>query len=123
MSLASRPRIAKTHGSAAYQAFALHGIHGFAHFSVHNHRASTAQRRHRRELWVEAILASLAVVPFALGVARVHARIWADLMASGTIIGAHDLIIGATAIANDMTVATRNDREFQRIEGLRLTRW
>jgi tRNA(fMet)-specific endonuclease VapC len=27
----------------------LHGVH----------RASTAQRRHRRELWVEAILASL----------------------------------------------------------------
>lgn len=91
----------------------LHGVH----------RASTAQRRHRRQLWVEAVLARLAIVPFDLGVARVHARIWADLMASGTPIGAHDLIIGATAVAHDMTVATRNEAEFQRIDGLSVTRW
>ena len=91
----------------------LHGVH----------RANTAQRRHRRQVWVDAVLVSLAIVPFDLGVARVHARIWADLMAAGTPIGAHDLIIGATALAHDMAVATRNEEEFQRIEGLSVTRW
>lgn len=112
-----RPRDVPTDAAVAISAITaselLHGVH----------RANTAQRRHRRQVWVEAILTRLAVVPFDLGVARVHARIWADLAASGTIIGAHDLIIGATALANDMTVATRNENEFQRIEGLRLTRW
>lgn len=68
----------------------LHGVHGV-------YRANTAQRRHRRQVRVEAVLASLTIAPFDLGVARVHARIWADLMASGTPIGAHDFIIGATA--------------------------
>ena len=83
----------------------LHGVH----------RANTAQRRHRRQVWVEAVIAGLTIVPVDLSVARVHARVWADLMAAGTLIGAHDLLIGSTALAHDMVVATRNEEEFRRI--------
>src|SRR2546427_6816999 len=43
-----------------------------------------ADRAHRavRESFVEAILAMLPAIPFSLQVARVHARIWADLAAA-----------------------------------------
>lgn len=34
------------------------------------------------------------------------------------MIGANDLWIAATALANEVAVVTRNDREFSRVEGL-----
>ena len=37
--------------------------------------------------------------------------------------GAHDLLIAATAVAGSLKVLTRNLREFERVEGLRVERW
>jgi tRNA(fMet)-specific endonuclease VapC len=81
-------------------------------------RATTAARRARREAFVERILDTVPVLPFDLDVARVHSRIWVELIRSGTMIGAHDLIIAATAIRHDLAVLTGNQREFSRVEGL-----
>ncbi|HLH21188.1 MAG TPA: PIN domain-containing protein [Chloroflexota bacterium] len=50
--------------------------------------------------------------------ARVHARIWSDLATIGQPIGAHDLLIAATALAHGYAVLTNNLREFQRVAGL-----
>jgi tRNA(fMet)-specific endonuclease VapC len=91
----------------------LHGVH----------RAQSAQRRGKREEFVEAILSALPVVPVDLAVARTHARIWADLAARGAVIGAHDLLIAATALTFDLVIATRNERDFGRIEGARVEVW
>jgi predicted nucleic acid-binding protein len=91
----------------------LHGVHG----------AETPARRHRREAWVETVLTSLAVFPFDLTAARVHARLWAELWAGGASIGAHDLLVAATALAAGFSVATRDLRSFPRIPGLRVERW
>lgn len=88
----------------------LHGVH----------RADGAQRRARRERFVAAVLAAVTVHPFDLEVARVHARIWADLAAAGRRIGAHDLMIAATALAHDVPLATHNRGELSRVEGLKL---
>ncbi|HUF79247.1 MAG TPA: PIN domain-containing protein [Thermoanaerobaculia bacterium] len=86
----------------------LHGVH----------RADTALRRERRLRFVEAILDSVSVLPFDLETARVHSRIWADLSARGQVIGAHDLIIAATALAHVLPIATLNPEHFERVEGL-----
>lgn len=91
----------------------LHGVH----------RASTPEFRNQRERFVEAILNHFAVVEFGLETARVHAWLWAELLARGEPVGAHDLLIGATAIAIDYQVATVNARDFQRIPGLRVQIW
>lgn len=91
----------------------LHGVH----------RANSAQRRHRRERWVESILSALPVLPIDLEVSRIHARLWADLAASGSMIGSHDLLIAATALAHSLELATRNGSEFERVEGLTVVRW
>jgi len=91
----------------------LHGVH----------RAAGPERRVQRERFVEAILARFPVVEFGLEAARAHARLWAELMARGEAVGAHELIIGATAIAIDFQVATINPRDFQRIPGLRIQTW
>lgn len=87
----------------------LHGVH----------RASGAQRT-RRSAFVEHLLAGIRAIEVTEQIARVHAEIWAQLAATGELIGAHDLWIAATALAHGMGLATGNTREFKRVPGLRL---
>jgi len=81
-------------------------------------RAATAAQRQRRQAFVENLLAVLPLLPFDLVTARIHASLWATLAAKGTVVGAHDLLIGATAIAAGYRVATRDRRSFGKIPGL-----
>lgn len=83
-------------------------------------RADTETRQIRRQAFVEKVIETIPVFPFDIGVARIYARIWASLMQRGFTVGAHDLIIAATAISLDYTVITANRRDFEKIEGLRL---
>jgi tRNA(fMet)-specific endonuclease VapC len=85
----------------------LHGVH----------RLKGAQAA-RAEAFIEGLLELLPVIAFDLPEARTHARLSAELQSKGVAVGAHDLIIAATAIANDMRVATLDLRSFSRIKGL-----
>jgi len=82
------------------------------------HRAPSAALRSRREAFVEGLLAKVPVVAFDLPEARSHARVWADLARRGVTLGAHDLLIAATALAGGHAVATRDERSFPRVPGL-----
>jgi tRNA(fMet)-specific endonuclease VapC len=84
------------------------------------HRADTASRRIRRSAFVEKIIELFPVYPFEITAARIYAEIWAALSQKGTVIGAHDLIIGATAISLGFSVATFNERDFLKISGLKV---
>lgn len=52
-----------------------------------------------------------------------YALIRADLMAQGQPIGPNDLMIAATARANDAILVTNNIGEFSRVAGLQLEDW
>jgi tRNA(fMet)-specific endonuclease VapC len=82
------------------------------------HRSTSPRRQSTRAVFVERVLAAIPFLPFDLRTARVHARISADLLATGRSIGAHDLIIAATALAHGYDVLTDNPRDFDRIPGL-----
>lgn len=84
------------------------------------HRARDAGIRARRAAFVEALLDAIPVLPFGIPEARRHAELWAELVKKGTVIGAHDLLIGATALAQGYALATLNQREFAHVSGLRL---
>jgi len=88
----------------------LHGVERAANPSTRDERAS----------FVQSILDRLPTEPFTLDTARIHARVWAALAGKGQRIGSHDLIIAATAIEHGLEVATLNEKEFRRIERLRL---
>ncbi len=47
----------------------------------------------------------------------------ARLRKTGRLISDFDLIIGCTALVHDLTLVTRNVREMNRIEGLRIENW
>jgi len=83
-------------------------------------RASGDDVRFRRHQFVERIVADFPVLPFDLAAARVHARLWASLAGRGLLIGPHDLLVAATAIAIGSPVATLNQKEFKRIPDVAL---
>jgi len=80
------------------------------------------QQRERRNAYIEAIFGQMTVLAFDLTVARVHAAVSAELDRTGRQVGAHDLIIAATAIAHDYRVATRDLKSFPKIPGLETVR-
>jgi tRNA(fMet)-specific endonuclease VapC len=52
-----------------------------------------------------------------------YGMIRADLESKGMMIGANDMLIAATAIANRCILVTHNTREFSRVIGLQLDDW
>ncbi len=86
------------------------------------HRADTAERRIKRSTFMEAMINSIAVLPFDEECARIHAQIRAYLQAKGAITGAHDLIIAATALCHNHAVLTFNEKEFRRVPGLEVVK-
>ena len=82
------------------------------------HRARTAALKARRFAFVEALLDLIPVLPFGVAEARRHAELWASLVRAGTLVGPHDMLIGATALARGDGLATLNVREYSRIPGL-----
>jgi len=86
----------------------LHGVH----------RADSEARRVTRESYVERIIELFPVYPFDLAAGRIYARIWAGLARRHLSVGAHDLIIAATAISLGFSVVTFNLRDFEKIDGL-----
>lgn len=81
------------------------------------HRANTPTRRIRRAAFVEAILTRVPVLPFDLETARVHSELHAALP-KGAVVGAHDLLVAATAVQYGHAVLTGDAAEFGRIKGL-----
>jgi tRNA(fMet)-specific endonuclease VapC len=83
-------------------------------------RANTADRKEQRLRFVEAKLAEFETIEFDVAVARRHARVWAAQEAAGQPVGAHDLMIAATALHYDHKLVTLNLADFRRIPPLRL---
>jgi len=62
-------------------------------------------------------------VPFDEEDAFRAGEIRAYLQARGTPIGAYDTLIAGQALARDLTLVSRNIREFSRVDGLRVENW
>jgi tRNA(fMet)-specific endonuclease VapC len=69
------------------------------------HRASDLGVRARRAAFVDALLEAIPVLSFGL---------------EGNVIGPHDMLIAATALAQGYSLVTMDQREFGRVPGLRL---
>jgi len=86
----------------------------------HGIERATAPHRAERERYVRTIVETLEVIPYTDATALVHAQIWAALEFSGKMIGAHDLILAATALEHGSSVATFNQRHFTQVPGLKV---
>jgi len=83
--------------------------------------AFKSQRRERNLAIVDAL--RFEVLPFDHEDARHAGEIRAALSTQGTPIGGYDVLIAGQARARKITLVTRNQREFQRVEGLQAENW
>lgn len=82
------------------------------------YRATTPQRRSRRQSFVDELRIALTVYPFTEETALLAGRIDGEEAARGTNIPFSDLLIGATALSLGYSVLTNNMRHFRLIPGL-----
>lgn len=80
-----------------------------------------SQRRERNLAIVDGL--RFEVIAFDHEDARHAGEIRAALSAQGTPIGAYDILIAGQARARELTLVTRNQREFQRVDGLQIENW
>ena len=81
-------------------------------------RLAKGRRRNERERFVEAILDAVSIEPYDLDVADAHADLLAHVRRTGTPRGAHDLIIAATARAQNRQVVSSDQRAFAELPGV-----
>lgn len=82
-----------------------------------------SQHKEKNRLALDEFALPLEIAYFDRETARVYGEVRAALEAKGTPIGALELMIGAHALALEVTLATNNVREFARIKGLMVVDW
>lgn len=87
---------------------------------LHGVERATAQHRLKRQHFLDAILTRLHILDYTLSTAKIHAQLWAEMERKGKMIGYYDLIIAATALELDATVATFNKKHFTAVPGLKI---
>lgn len=65
----------------------------------------------------------MPVLDFTVEDARKAGEIRAALSGAGTPIGPYDVLIAGQALARDLVLVSRNQREFSRVPGLKLEDW
>ena len=82
---------------------------------------SLQQERNRVALM--GFLLPFKIISFNQNDAYEYGIIRNDLQKKGKIIGNMDLLIGSQAISRDLTLVTNNEKEFERIEHIRIENW
>ena len=72
---------------------------------------------------IEAFLARLALLDYDLHAAEHTGQLRAELQKLGTPIGPYDQMIAGHARSLGLIVVTNNEREFERVSGLRIENW
>lgn len=72
---------------------------------------------------VEEFLTPLEILPYDHNAANFYGEIRHNLETKGEIIGPLDLLIAAHALSNDIILVTNNEKEFQRVNNLRIENW
>jgi len=81
-------------------------------------RAETTKRRAEKQALLQAYLSTYPILDFDQYCAKQWAEVSNALRVRGLPIGAHDLLIAATALAHGFPVVTFNGGEFSRVPGL-----
>jgi tRNA(fMet)-specific endonuclease VapC len=84
--------------------------------------AEKSQRKSENLKVVEDFAEMIAVIPIFDSI-RIYGKEKTRLKQKGKSVSDLDLFIGATAIVNNMTLVTRNVREFERMENIKIENW
>ena len=84
-----------------------------------------AKKRNNRTLTqkVQALCSLMTIISWNEEAANAYAKLRVELETSGTPIGNLDMLIAASAIAEDVTLVTNNTEHFFRIPSLKTENW
>jgi tRNA(fMet)-specific endonuclease VapC len=85
--------------------------------------AEKSQQRKKALQLLEQFKTFIPVLPIPENVGKTYGAIRASLESKGELIGNNDLWIAAHAKAADLTIVTNNERESQRVPGLKVQNW
>lgn len=77
----------------------------------------------KRITQLQEITSLVNIISFGRAEARTAAGIRIKLERQGTPIGPYDVLIAASALANNSTLVTHNTGEFERVSGLKIEDW
>ncbi len=102
---------------------------GFQNFAISEitlaeliYGAEKSEQKEKNIKVIEDFAETITIIPI-LDSLRMYGKEKARLKTKGTIISDLDLFIGATAIVNNMILVTRNTKEFERLESIRIENW
>ncbi len=72
---------------------------------------------------VKSFVENFTIYSFDTKSAEIYGKIRAELERKGNIIGAYDLQIAAHAVSLGAVLVTNNEKEFRRIENLKVENW
>lgn len=82
-----------------------------------------SQQRVMNRAALEHFCVRIELLPYSAEAAEQYGLIRSDLEARAQVIGPNDLHIAAHAKAENLTLVTKNLKEFERVDGLRLENW
>lgn len=85
--------------------------------------AEKSSAREKAITTLDQLQSAIQVVPLPESAGEHYGRIRANLQKTGQPIGNNDLWIAAHALAEDWVLVTNNEREFARIDGLKIENW
>ena len=77
----------------------------------------------RNKQALKKFLSPLEILPYDEQAVWHYAQLRHDLQSKGQTIGSLDMLIAAHALALDVVLVTKNTKEFERIERLKLENW
>jgi tRNA(fMet)-specific endonuclease VapC len=84
--------------------------------------AEKSEQKKKNLKLIEDFTNQIAILPIFNGI-KIFAKEKVRLRKNGEIISDFDLLIGSTAIANDMIMVTNNIKEFSRMENIKIENW
>ncbi|MET0741789.1 MAG: type II toxin-antitoxin system VapC family toxin [Microvirga sp.] len=85
--------------------------------------ARKSQDPERASTVLGELVALIPVLPLSEAAGEAYGTIRHDLASRGEMIGNNDLWIAAHALSLDMVLVTNNEREFNRVRGLKIENW
>jgi tRNA(fMet)-specific endonuclease VapC len=72
---------------------------------------------------IRYIRSIIKVINLNMAITEEYAKIKSNLRKSGNTIDDFDILIGATAIVNNLTLVTNNQQHFNRIDNINIENW